>query len=257
VGDEGPEPPAGRARRASRDEAVCQLVLPDLGADVVQVAGAEGKHLVRSLRAAPGESCWATDGRGTRARLEILEVGKGGAAARVAERQCVPQPQRRWWLAAAAAEGRFDWLVEKATELGAWGVAALERGGAAGRRVERWERLARAALGQCLGAYVPRIVGPVGLASLVAAVPGSKTPWAGICVADPGGEAAGELRAGSLAAGDQLLLVGPPEGFAAPELELLQGLKGLRVLRFGPLRLRSETAALAALVWARLGEGPA
>lgn len=253
---EGPGRPRARGERGAGGgaEAICQLVVDDLSGVTLRVEGVEGKHLVRSLRAGPGERCWATDGRGTRAWLEILEADKAGASVRVVERERVEAPARRWWLATAAADARFDWIVEKAAELGAWGVVALDRDGRGVRRVERWGRLARAALGQCLGAWMLQVAAPVSVERLLEGVPPGGAAWAGVCVADAEGAPAGALEPASLPEGDLLLLVGPPEGFGARDSEVLADRAGLLRLRLGRLRLRSETAALAALVWARLRE---
>jgi 16S rRNA (uracil1498-N3)-methyltransferase len=255
VDESGPSATESGGRRAAGAAAVCQLVVEELSGETLRVSGPEGKHLVRSLRAGPGESWWATDGRGTRARLEILRIGRKEAVLRVAERVCVPVPARRWWLATAAAATRLDWLVEKATELGAWALVPLEVGGRSrAGRAQRWGRLARAALGQCLGAWTLQVAAPVSLEDVLKGVPGSAAPWAGRCIADPLGAPAGARPSGALPEGDLLLLVGPPEGFSPRDKDLLAGQEGLWRLRLGNSRLRSETAALAALVWARLGE---
>ena len=242
----------GRRRRRA-DSPVCQLVLDDLDGPLLRIGGAEAKHLVRSLRAAPGELWQATDGHGTRARLEILEVRRGEASARVVERECVPPPACRWWLATAAAGPRLDWLVEKAAELGAWGFIPLAGPGGRGGREERRARLARAALGQCLGAWALRCAPASTLEAALLAVPGEGRAWDGVWVADPEGEPAGALWGRAAAAGDLLLLAGPPEGFSGPDGAILASRKDLVRMRLGERRLRSETAALAGLAWVLLG----
>lgn len=232
---------------------VCQLVLDDLDGPIVSVRGPEAKHLVRSLRAAPGELWQATDGRGTRARLEILEVRRGEASARVVERERVPPPACRWWLATAASGPRLDWLVEKAAELGAWGFIPLAGPGGRSGREERRTRLARAALGQCLAAWALRCAPATTLEAVLRGVPGESRAWDGVWVADPEGELPGALRGRAAAAGDLILLAGPPEGFSGPDAAILAGRKDLVRMRLGERRLRSETAALAGLAWVLLG----
>lgn len=244
-----------RARGGGAADPVCQLVLADLEAERLRVAGAEGIHLVRSLRARVGDLYPATDGRGMRARLRVVEVDRAGAEVEVVARQSVPRPARRWWLATGAAGARFDWLVEKAVELGAWGVLPLGRPAASPARRARWDRLARAALGQCLGSWLPEIREPGPLAGVLGAGGAGARGWAAVCVADRDGVPAAGVAPQSLPEGDLLLAVGPPEGFSPAEEALLRAAPGLLRLSLGPRRLRSETAALVGLSWAALGEG--
>ena len=238
--------------RGARKLTACQLVVPDLEQDRVHVEGSEARHLLRSLRARCGDRIEGTDGRGMRAWLEVTSVSAAAAELKVAERQRSPMPRRRWWLATRASGSRFDWLVEKAVELGAWGLIPLHtRTAARAAREGRWDRLARAALGQCRGSWGLEIEAVTDLDPLLA---GSvcRRPWQALIWADPGGQAAARLRAAEMPEGDLLLVVGPPEGFSDGQREILSRWPGERCISFGPRRLRAETAALAALVWVAL-----
>src|SRR5262249_26101339 len=113
---------------ARRVGAPSRIVVDDLGGTHVAIAGAEAEHLRQALRLRPGEHVTATDGRGTRATLEITGFHKHVVEARVIARREEPMPRRRLWLATAADGARFDWLVEKAVELGACGLLALAPG---------------------------------------------------------------------------------------------------------------------------------
>lgn len=237
---------AGKGRELS----FSQLVLPDVTADPLRVTGSEARHLLKSLRGRVGDRVRATDGCGHSAWLEIVELGRAGATLRVVGSECIGPPSQRWWLATRAAGPRFDWLVEKAVELGAWSLLPLAAdSGSAPRRVERWQRLADAALGQCQAAWGLRVAAPRPLAEILQAPdPGS---WAGLVWADLAGIRAGEIQPGSLPDGDLLLVAGPPEGFSGSQRERLERFPGSICIALGERRLRSETAALAGLVWAR------
>lgn len=235
----------------SRSGAPTQIVVDDLGGSHVGVEGGEAEHLRKALRLRPGETVHATDGRGTRATLEITGFGKGRVETIVRERRHEPRPERRYWIATRAAGPRFDWLVEKAVELGAAGVIAVVPEGGPRPRLERWERLAQAALGQCLAAWATTVTSAASAREAVEmGVPGGGE-WASIQVADATAPEGRDPRLGE--PGDHLLLVGPPEGFGAADREFLAGRAGLGRIRLGERRLRSETASLALLSLAILG----
>jgi 16S rRNA (uracil1498-N3)-methyltransferase len=203
---------------------------------------------VKSLRLRAGDAFVATDGEGAVARLVVDELDRRGLDARVAERVHVPPPSLRLWLAAEAEGARADWLIEKSVELGAWAFCPL---GApeAGRRA-RWERVARAALKQSLGAWALRF--PEAPGALAVARGGA---FEGAWLALPGGR---DPLAESLPAqGDWLLVSGPPRGFDPDTEAAWAALPGAVPVDLGPRRLRAETAALALLVAARLRARPA
>jgi 16S rRNA (uracil1498-N3)-methyltransferase len=225
-------------------------VVGDLDAGIVRLEGAEGRHLVRSLRAQPGDTIPATDGRGGRGLLEVRRVRGPAAELEVLEMWREEVPWRRWWLGTGLSGPRGDWLVEKAVELGAWGLVAW--GGGPDARTVRWERLARAALGQSFGSWELRIRSSQGLEALLASCPGQSQPWQAVVVADPKGSPAGSRPASGFPEGDLLLLAGPPQGFGARDAAALRITPRITSLSLGPRRLRSETACLALLAWALL-----
>lgn len=228
-----------------------QVVVPSLAGDTLRVEADEAKHLVRSLRLQSGESFVATDGAGTVARLVATAIDRRGIDATIAARARVEPPALRLWLCAEAEGSRADWLVEKAVELGAWAYCPLAPADP-GRRA-RWERLARAALKQSLGAWALRLPGDDDGATALEQARGGT--FAGAWVGLPGG--ADPLVQALPAQGDWLLVSGPPEGFAAAQEAAWQALPGACAIDLGPRRLRAETAALALLVAARLGSRPA
>ena len=232
-----------------------QIVVDDLGGARVVVVGLEADHLRKALRIRPGERVRATDGRGLRATLEITGFHDRAVETVVRERHLEPASERRFWIAAFAAGARFDWLVEKSVELGVSGLIVLLPRRGPRPKPERWERLARAALGQCLGAWEARISSaPSARGAIEAGVPGNAL-WTSVQVADstaPAGARDPRLDR----AGDHLLVVGPPEGFTEADRAFLSNSPDLARIRLGDRRLRSETAALALLTLARLGESP-
>ena len=139
----------------------------------------------------------------------------------------------------------FDWAVEKATELGATGIvpvlAGRVQGGRHAARVERWQRLADAAVAQCGRSRPPRVAEPAALAEFVAGARGARL------LAEPGARMPAPFEAGAVGV---TVLVGPEGGFTDEERAAILA-AGFLGLPLGPRILRAETAAVAALTLAQ------
>jgi 16S rRNA (uracil1498-N3)-methyltransferase len=142
----------------------------------------------------------------------------------------------------------MDWIVQKATELGAAAVVPLvsertevrldaER---AERRRAHWRGVAIAACEQCGRARIPEVSDPLDLADWLAQTPEADEL---ALVFDPDGvEHLRELpRAPRLR-----ILIGPEGGLSERELQsAIQA--GFRNIRLGPRVLRADTAGAAAI----------
>jgi 16S rRNA (uracil1498-N3)-methyltransferase len=150
-------------------------------------------------------------------------------------------------LAAGLIKGpRMDLLVEKAAELGAAELIPLLTTRSAARqagvqRVERWSRIATSAVKQSLAPRRMTIRDPIAVAQFVSNLP--QDTLAVMCLIDapPLGALIREARPRRI-----LLACGPEGGFDADEIALMREAE-FRAAALGPNRLRSETAALAAL----------
>ena len=155
------------------------------------------------------------------------------------------------------AGDRMDWLVEKATELGAASVwplitqrAVLRlHGERAIKKVRHWQAVAIAACEQCGRNQVPVVHPIVDLASwLVALAPPS--PAALRCLLAPGASAQSltqlQARLHEQAAPAVWALSGPEGGLTGQEEEVARQ-KGFVAVNLGPRVLRAETAPLALL----------
>ena len=233
--------------RSAADAAPSFLYLPDLAARPGEFTldGEEARYLARVVRARGGERVTASDGAGSLATL-VVERARPEVVLRVVERWTVPARARTRLLCGAPEGERGDWLVEKLAELGVSELVPVEtqrtRWPATHRR-ERWERLATAALRQSRAAWRLRIAAAVELGAGLAGI-GAGERW----LADP----RGTPGAGMSVRPDQPMTgaVGPSSGFSDDELKLLAS-NGFVSVRLAPIRLRTETAAVAlAALWA-------
>lgn len=212
----------------------------DFVTDTVELTGAQALRLVSVLRLRPGALVSVFDGLGHERTASLVEASRGrvvlalGAAA-----QALPEPQVPVVVCCAFPRGaRGDWLVEKATELGAASFVPIESDRAVMRagdgRVDRWRRIAVEAAEQCGRAVVPTFedTAPAHALHLVADFDG---------LAAPADAIAGVPLPTALA-----LHVGP-EGGWTPEERAAQAAAGYVRVGLGPRVLRVETAVIALL----------
>jgi 16S rRNA (uracil1498-N3)-methyltransferase len=223
----------------------------DVQGDTLVLRGEEAHHLARVRRHQPGEVVEVVDGTGHWYQVRIEAIGRDVVQGQIVDRQRDRgESPVHLTLAAALVKGqRFDFLVEKATELGVAELVPLlaERGvvrPGSEHKPARWEHLARAALKQCGRSRLPFIAPPAALGEVVQR--GAEQGARVLLAVPAGGE---ELRRCLEGAGPLVLAVGPEGGFSAAEVEAARGL-GARVFSWGSRVLRSETAGmvLAALV---------
>jgi 16S rRNA (uracil1498-N3)-methyltransferase len=231
---------------------VPRLFAPNLPASGrVRLADDEVAHLVRVLRARPGDVVRLFDGAGREAECVVESAGRDGAVVVVGRDVAAPRAARDVILCTSVPRGeRMEWLVEKAVEAGAAAIVPLaadrsvrKEAGANARR--RWARAAVEAAKQCGRAVVPDVEEPVVLDEAIA-----RTAGATRLVATPGTSA----RVGDLLppAGVVAVFVGPEGGFGPDETAALAA-AGASPFGLGPFVLRVETAAFLAVHLAATG----
>jgi 16S rRNA (uracil1498-N3)-methyltransferase len=218
----------------------------------VTLTGPQAHQIARVLRLRAGEEFVLIPGDVPEpcewlVRLETSDarIARGTVVAR---RPALPEPQCAVTLFAAVLKGeRFDWLLQKATELG---VAAIQpvttrrtvrkvdpsdRGA-----LERWHRIVTEAAEQSGRGRIPLLHAPAALAEC------DRAEYHSVLVAHEG------VRARTIA--DSIgreypsvaLLIGPEGGFAEEEVADLAA-SGAIPVSLGPRILRAETAAITAL----------
>ena len=227
------------------------------GLELELPAGA-ARH-VQVLRMQPGDAITLfhgsleSEGPAGEFDARITHMGRSNVRVEVGAHHLVEREATRevHLLAGITANERMDWLIEKATELGAASITPLlaERsvlklkGERADKKRAHWQAIAIAACEQCGRNRVPLVHAAVDLAGWLAAQ-ASAAPAQRLLLS---------LRAGSTPLKDAaasegtIVFLSGPEGGLSPAEEVCAMAHGFAAVSLGARVLRAETAALAAL----------
>ena len=209
----------------------------------VGLEAAQANYLGNVLRLREGAELLVFDGSSGEWLARIAVAGKKRMTLSVERPTREPETLPDLWLAFAPVKrAQTDWLVEKATELGAAKLIPImtQRTVAERVRLDRLESIAIEAAEQCGRTRLPEIAGPIALPRLLGGRETARTLY----FADEGG---GEPAAQAFKPGPALILTGPEGGFTDRERTLVRSAINAIAISLGPRILRAETAALAAL----------
>ena len=220
--------------------------------DQVVLKGNVAQHLGRVLRARSGDHIALFNGDGQEFAAQVLTVSKGEVSVEVGA-AATPQTESPVYttLGLCLSKGdRFDWAIQKATELGVGAIAPLhsERVDFSippdrmEKRIAHWQQIAISACEQCGRVKVPSITQPQSLMSWVENV-SAEQKWVLHCADDTGASAPAVTEG---APQDAALLIGPEGGLTDQEFAAASA-EGFELLQLGPRVLRTETAPAAAL----------
>jgi 16S rRNA (uracil1498-N3)-methyltransferase len=208
----------------------------------VELNAGQANYLGNVLRLGAGSELLVFDGSTGEWLARIAEAGRKhmtlAVERKTRELEAVPDV----WLAFAPVKrAQTDWLVEKASELGAARlIPVMTRRTVAERvKLERLEAIAIEAAEQCGRTILPGISEPASLKELL-----ERDIARTLYFADEGG---GEPVADAFKPGPALILTGPEGGFTDEERALIRAAPGTVAVSLGPRILRAETAALASL----------
>lgn len=213
----------------------------------VAAAPAQAHYLAAVMRRRPGDAVLLFDGRSGewRARIAALSARAATFSVEAQTRSQAPEPDL-WLVAPVLKRAATEWMVEKATELGATRIVLTTSARSAVLRTnpERLAAIATEAAEQCGRLGVPAILPPAPLDHVLARWPAERL----LLLADETRTAPPAATVIAAApAPVSALLIGPEGGFTAGELDGLRKLPFCLAASLGPRILRAETAAVAGL----------
>jgi 16S rRNA (uracil1498-N3)-methyltransferase len=229
----------------------------DVPLAVGQVASVDrlAPQLSSVLRLKPGDEIVLLDGSGREypALIQALSP-KYAAALVVSVQECRSEAAVPLTLyQCSLKQDKFEWVLQKATELGVARVvpvisarSIVRPAEALLKKYDRWRTILREAAEQSRRGRIPVLEAPLGWAQAVQSLQGfGFVAWEEAGAAQGLGEAVGNCQ-WSMVNGQLSMVVGPEGGLTAAEVQMAQN-AGWQVVSLGPRVLRAETAALAAV----------
>lgn len=207
----------------------------------------ESHHLARVLRLLPGAMVYAFDGKGTEYECEIARVHKERTELRIVARLSneVESPLQLTLGQALVKGDKFDWIVQKATELGVTRIVPLVTEHSEFKKVEgrelrlpRWRKIALEATKQCGRRALTEISEVQSFEQFCAA----NTDGLRLIFSERQGKRLSDVPPASAVT----MAIGPEGGWGEGELQQATA-AGFLPIHLGARILRTETAALAAV----------
>lgn len=205
------------------------------------------KHVSQVLRMQRGDKLQLTDGKGVLQTAAIIEPHKKHTAVKILESEIFPSPKHKIVIGISPLKmiSRFEWFLEKATELGVTEIIPLkcERTERQQFRHERMQHILIAGMIQSRQVWLPQFAE---IQKFEQVVIKNQFPnkYIAHCVDKPKPSFAESLQKAS---GDRIVLIGPEGDFSSKEIELAESNNFIGV-SLGSTRLRTETAGLTACV---------
>jgi 16S rRNA (uracil1498-N3)-methyltransferase len=214
---------------------------------MVALSAGQANYVKNVLRLKEGDAILVFNGRDGEWRAGIADAGKRGASvrigAKVRDQEDGPDID---YLFAPLKRARLDYMVQKATEMGAGRLQPVLTRRTTPERVnlERMRANVIEAAEQCGILRIPEVIAPRKLTALLGDWDQERT----LIFCDEASEEGcpfttlARVRPGPLA-----VLVGPEGGFDESERALLASKPFVTSISLGPRMLRADTAAVAAL----------
>lgn len=213
---------------------------------MLQMNEETSKHMVQVLRMGVGEAVSLTDGKGKKALAEIVDAHKKKCTIRINEITATAPPCNKKGIAISLVKNtsRFEWFLEKATEMGVTAIYPLlcERTEKQHFRMDRMKGILISAMLQSQQVWKPEITQPLAFSDLI-----QTQDYTSKYIAYCGEDYPRKFLHQQNTSNHSLILIGPEGDFTPSEVEQAID-KGFEPVSLGNNRLRTETAGVAAAV---------
>jgi 16S rRNA (uracil1498-N3)-methyltransferase len=215
----------------------------------------QAHYLLHVLRLAGGDAVSVFNGRDGEWLAYLTTVSKKAVHVRLERNTAdISPPPDIDYLFAPLKHARLDYMVQKATELGARRLRPVITHRTIAERVnlERMKANAVEAAEQCNLVFVPEVLEPSPLAKVLA----NWNPARSLIYCDETSQVQSPMDALATLNSPAAVLVGPEGGFTPEERAHLKSLPFVTAISLGPRIMRADTVAIAALavVQAAIGD---
>lgn len=205
----------------------------------------ESRHIVKALRKSDGDELNITDGKGKLFKVEILQAHDKKCIVELKSWIEKPKPWDYYLHVAIAPtkmNDRFEWFLEKATEIGIDEVTPIlcEHSERKQVKIERLEKVILSAMKQSLKFQRPVLNEPKKFVDFI-----SEKDWDLGLIAHCGDDLKKDMKSYFPMRGKITILIGPEGDFSLSEIDLALR-QGIKPVTFGENRLRTETAGIIA-----------
>lgn len=204
----------------------------------------ESKHIVKVLRKKNGDELWITNGKGLLFEARIIEDSIKKCKVEILSSK--KSFAHTHWLHLAVAptkmNDRFEWFLEKATEIGVHEITPIICGRSERKslKLDRMQRVIESAMKQSLQTYLPQLNEPIRLSEFL-----EKSRKGLKFIAHCEETERFELKRRVIPDQDLTILIGPEGDFTPTEIKNALDKSFVPVI-MGKTRLRTETAAVVA-----------
>lgn len=221
-----------------------QIFYSSIAAEIntsIEIDGQEHLHISKSLRKKIGDIIYIVNGKGCLFEAEIRFMSKKQTQVLLLKVILTSDKKAELVLAVAPTKniGRYEWLIEKCTEIGVKSILPFTSYHSE-RKVVKHERLNTmtiSAMKQSKQLFLPTIGELVSFKQVLKEAEGFDVKLIAYCE-----EQAITIK-NELKALPTFVLIGPEGGFSSQEVEMAKE-KGFKSVTLGENRLRTETAAV-------------
>jgi 16S rRNA (uracil1498-N3)-methyltransferase len=205
------------------------------------------KHMISVLRMQRGEEVLLTDGKGRKAKAQIVDDNRKRCVVEISTTEEEPEskPHVAIGISIVKNASRFEWFLEKATEIGVNEIIPLlcERTEKEKFRYDRMKGILISAMLQSQQTWLPFLHEPQSFAEVVKNA-AQEHRFIAHCLPEEKVQLSGALSS-LFTHHSSLILVGPEGDFTPKEIELALA-AGFQAVALGNTRLRTETAGMVA-----------
>ena len=213
----------------------------------IQLDEDTSKHVIQVLRMQKGDKLLLTDGKGSKAEAEIMDDNRKRCTVKVVSVTKEEEKQKKVAIAISLTKNasRFEWFLEKATEIGVSEVIPLicERTEKEKFRFERMQGILISAMLQSQQSWMPVLHQPRDFYDIINTNQFNQK-FIAHCLPEKK-EQLSEVNSPPITQPSRLILIGPEGDFTPKEIEAALS-HGFIAVALGETRLRTETAGMVA-----------